>query len=287
MLTTSHLFQAFESAGAADGLVYMSVPITTGKREIVLMTRLGLSSDQLRTREFDCWRSEVVDRNESDAKRYEHDVREGHRGKLVVNPAHLMVYGWDQMDYNGLWIQLLERYATTVVVTPDWEFSRGARAEVAFAHLLGVPIVKLDGSVLMIEDLQLADKAAKEELRRLGWPQEAADAYLAPLAFDSRPEVQSSPASVTFDWLANERRYQVKKFGTDLDDEHTREGLSDDGWWWRQLTNYYHRARILSLDSPLGRQAIAKFTATACGLVESVVRVHGSLPPPGVPSGET
>jgi hypothetical protein len=78
-------------------------------------------------------------------------------------------------------------------------------------------------------------------------------------------------------WLLGERSYQLRKFGTELDDAHTSEGLDENGWWWRQLTNYLHRAHVLGLSSDGGRQALAKFSATACGLGESVLRLYGPL----------
>lgn len=84
-------------------------------------------------------------------------------------------------------------------------------------------------------------------------------------------------------WLAQERDYTIAKFGLDLDDQHVAEGME---WWEQQFLNYIGRADVLGLDSPGGRQAAAKFVATALGFLEAVVRVHGPLPEPGVPSGE-
>lgn len=80
-------------------------------------------------------------------------------------------------------------------------------------------------------------------------------------------------------WLKDERDYTINKFGLEVDD--TR----DKQWWDQQFSNYFHRAYLLGLDTPNGRQAAAKFVATALGFLESVVRVHGELPEPGVPSG--
>lgn len=89
-------------------------------------------------------------------------------------------------------------------------------------------------------------------------------------------------------WLAREREYTIAKFGLDLDNLHTREWDYRDevDWWNQQFDNYYTRAGILGLDNPNGRQALAKFVATAVGMLEAAVRVHGPLPKPGVPSGE-
>ncbi len=87
-------------------------------------------------------------------------------------------------------------------------------------------------------------------------------------------------------WLVEELRAQAVKFEQIDDDMHTREGLESDAWWWQQLTNYYGRARVLGLDTPVGRQAIAKFVATSVALLESTVRCYGALPAPGRASGD-
>lgn len=179
----------------------------------------------------------------------------------------------------------MERHAVRLIAVPGWEFSRGARGEVGFAMKLGCPVAEPDGVELSRFQLEAIDASAREKLAADGWSQEQIEAYLPAVGYDATPVVELSPASQTFDWLVRERAYQVRKFGTELDDGHTREGLGEDGWWWRQVTTYFHRSRVLTLDTVVGRQALAKFTATACGLLESAIRVHGRLPQAGASSG--
>ena len=287
MLTNRHLLQAFEAAGAAAGTIYVSVPITSGRREIAILRELGVGSQEFRSRYPERWRDEVIRPNESEALVVTDKVRADAGGLLVVDPSRMSVAGWDQDDYNGFWVRLLEQYAIRVVAAPGWEFSKGARGEIGAATALGVPVVDVEGRSLSRPDLEAADRSARTVLAQEGWDERHIDAYLSPMDYAHPPQLQVSPASQAFEWLVEERAYQVRKFGTSLDDEHTRDGLGEDGWWWRQLVNYYHRARVLGCETPVGRQALAKFVATACGLLESVIRVHGPLPPAGVPSGET
>ncbi len=87
-------------------------------------------------------------------------------------------------------------------------------------------------------------------------------------------------------WLGQELEAQPAKFERRDDDAHTRGGLGADSWWWQQLTNYFGRAGTLGLDTLGGRQALAKFTATAVAMLESTVRSYGSLPEPGRTSGD-
>lgn len=89
------------------------------------------------------------------------------------------------------------------------------------------------------------------------------------------------------DWLTAEVAYTQAKFGLDADDEHTRQFADgDDEWWQQQFDNYLHRAKVLGIDTPGGRQALAKFVSTAQGMLMSAVRLYGPLPKPGCSSGE-
>lgn len=94
-------------------------------------------------------------------------------------------------------------------------------------------------------------------------------------------------------WLCDERQYTVDKFGTEADRQHIEEYQNCDvalsrsaGWWSQQLDNYLGRVEVLGLDTPNGRQALAKFVSTALGMLSATVEVFGELPEPGVPSGE-
>lgn len=72
-----------------------------------------------------------------------------------------------------------------------------------------------------------------------------------------------------------------------LHDERLKlDGVNDESFWFRQIFQYVDRARIFGLDTFQGRQALAKSIMTMIGCIESVIRVYGPLPAPGVPSGE-
>lgn len=97
------------------------------------------------------------------------------------------------------------------------------------------------------------------------------------------PEVGEA-FQTAIDWLIAERQtHQASKWDYDEDDRRTRE---DHEEWVRRIDMYLDRARVLTLENPLGRQAIAKAAATAVGYLESVFRVLDEVPAPGSPSGE-
>jgi hypothetical protein len=292
----SLLLQAFESAGIKNGIVYLSVPITSGGREIRLMKELGCKTrSELQAQYPERYASEVIRKNEQAAAALATKIRAAFAHDLVINPGPINVFGWTQEDYGKLWEQIVSSYAIRVVVAPEWELSRGARAEVGVALQRAIPIMNAELKALGWADIKDLDRNAHDALRSTGWSEADVEAYLPPLSISSVPPPSSTQqdfaaqmraAAEVFSWLRGERDYQVAKFGIDLDDEHTTEGLGEDGWWWQQLMNYFHRSRVLGLETPVGRQALAKFVATACGLLESTVRVYGPLPLPGGPSGE-
>lgn len=86
-------------------------------------------------------------------------------------------------------------------------------------------------------------------------------------------------------WVQDEYAYATTKVTQDpeSDDRKTEE---DPFYWSDQIAMYAHRAAVLGLQSPAGRQAAAKCAMTAMCFAESAVRKFGALPEPGVPSGE-
>ena len=87
--------------------------------------------------------------------------------------------------------------------------------------------------------------------------------------------------ATALDWIAEEQAYSQQKWPPEASDQITR-----DEEWDRWLSQYLHRANLLGFDTEVGRQALAKYVTTAVAMLDSVTRVHGPLPAPGVPSGE-
>jgi hypothetical protein len=290
--------QAFAAAGAERGLIYLSTPITTGRRELELMSTLGAGSrEELRRCHADRWLSQVVQPNERDCLLQAELVTQTVAlGRLVVNPARMKRPAWDQEDYDRLWAGLISEFPVTVLPLDGWEYSRGARLEVALALRLGAPVIDIQGRPLSAHDLVGSVAEADRVVRDNNWG--GRDVPLPALLIsddtEARPGVPTKPpeedevfARAVFSWLIRERNYQLAKFGTALDDVHTSaDGVSVEGWWGRQLAMYFHRAGVLGLENANGRQALGKYVATACGMLESVTRVYGPLPAPNVPSGD-
>lgn len=70
------------------------------------------------------------------------------------------------------------------------------------------------------------------------------------------------------------------------DDRWMREGgISPEGDWQRQITQYWDRANALGLSTPAGRQSMMKSLTTVIDCAAAMVRVYGDPPLPGYPSG--
>lgn len=88
-------------------------------------------------------------------------------------------------------------------------------------------------------------------------------------------------------WLDEEWTYVRAKFGgvSDRANDHL-EGEAWVEWWTRQVVQYFDRARLYGVDTPRGRQAMAKAMATSVAACAAAVRCNGPLPRGGTTSGE-
>jgi hypothetical protein len=77
-------------------------------------------------------------------------------------------------------------------------------------------------------------------------------------------------------WLISQQAMVLNRFPIEQNDVHTREGFDADAYWPIKFTKFLHRADLLTLESPEGRQAVAEFCTTSVGLLASVWRLYGS-----------
>ena len=103
-----------------------------------------------------------------------------------------------------------------------------------------------------------------------------------------------------YKWVEQEDVYVASKFDDERDGhDATFERYDLDEFWFRQVIQYYDRARQYFIGAKettnpetrrrlemLAEQALAKGFATARDCAASAIHVYGPLPTPGVPSGE-
>ena len=108
MLTTKHWLQMIQSVGGDKGVTYVSVPITSGKREFDLMTEFGIRSvEELKQKAPLLIDKRVLQPNLAYSHEVTNRVRETMPNNIVLNPACLNVTGWTQNDYTLLWKELI------------------------------------------------------------------------------------------------------------------------------------------------------------------------------------
>lgn len=88
-------------------------------------------------------------------------------------------------------------------------------------------------------------------------------------------------------WVDAETLYQNAKRPDRAGNDASMQGGVKDNDYYNDMMMYVHRAHILGLDNPLGRQALAKGMMVYTEWVDATIRVFGDLPPGGVASGET
>ncbi len=142
--------------------VYISTPITSGKRFIQWRTGPGRQFNP-GTAEYDrAHRAEVVLPNTQDAARFIELLR-WRQGGLIIDPTAFSVEGWQQRTYHEFWMRVLERHVRRVILRDGWEFSAGCSLEFKKAQELELdcvderlrPITRSDG-------LQLLESAATQ-----------------------------------------------------------------------------------------------------------------------------
>lgn len=107
-------------------------------------------------------------------------------------------------------------------------------------------------------------------------------------------------------WMAEEQQYAHEKFNFDSDDYRDKDlqKYDIDAFWWPRITQYVDRCRVFmngaleasmeqTLDAQerarkfemMAQQQMAKVIMTAKDAAESMIRVYGGMPRPGVSSG--
>jgi len=293
-ITTSAILDALRSVGSSKGIVYVTVPITTGLREFQLMRELACTREELRSdpTKRERWTKDVKEANEADAEAYSLMVQLQNPDRLVLNPAALQVEGWTQSQYSAMWNEVLSEFCDKLVVTPDWAFSVGARHEVQQMFSLNRAIVDVFGNPLTSDSVEKADTLAKEQLLEMGWERAIADEMLPPVHVPKMRKVVARPfANDDFDsavkWLIDARSWQNRiqalpdRRRTEVDGPRAERGL-----WRKKLDKYLDLAREQGIDTPEGGTFLLAFVSLAIAMMEEVSTVFGQFPEPGKSTGD-
>jgi hypothetical protein len=269
----------------------VTVPITSGIRQFNLMAKLGCrSSAELRKKHRDRWLAEVKRPNEQEADAYTLMVQILRPDSLVLNPAEIEVEGWTQDQYNDMWDQVLAQFCHSLVVTPDWVFSRGARLEVQRMLSLGRSVTDIFGKTLTKSSFEQIEQQAHRQLKDMGFDDDQIAEYLPSITFPEGgiyqpPLVGDSAFDNVVTWVIRERFWQ-NKVAEFPDRKRTIEhGTSNEmGAWHVKLEKYFERSRAAGLKSDEGGTNLLVFLTLAIAMLENVTTLYGPLPEPGVKS---
>lgn len=282
---SSMFAQGIRCVGGRRGVVYVTVAITSGYRLFQLLDELGCNDAELKTTHPERFEAEVFRPNMDDAESWAEQARNSFAGRVVLDPSRMVMPGWSQADYNGLWESIIDEFVDIVVATPRWAFSRGARKEIEKAIRTGRQVVDLTGLPIPVSALLQHDERAREELAGWGWSSARIDGELPPLDVVKKQD-ESAPAIDTawpdaFSWVHRD----LNDYGRDRgiytpnrDDDRTRLGLTHpDGWGERKMRQYWAQVVERSVATNVGRVELGSLVGAGVGMLRSVWRVHGPL----------
>jgi hypothetical protein len=120
----------------ASRITYVSTPITSGAALYAAMDAAGVSTVEELRRDAAFFRANVIDVNIAAADAVAR--RMVSFGGAVIAPAAFEArsLGWSQDEYMGLWLDVIERKATTLAMVDGWQLSNGGAEEYLQALLM-------------------------------------------------------------------------------------------------------------------------------------------------------
>ncbi len=114
--------------------VYVSTPITSGRRFAEWSNSRDVEIDLSHPETYQDFLREVLEPNSEHAKCVIKKLR-GIFSKALIDPTALKdIDGWNQDDYRYLWARVIEKYADTVVFLNGWQYSNGCAYEFLTAN---------------------------------------------------------------------------------------------------------------------------------------------------------
>jgi hypothetical protein len=165
------LLGVFASVTQSRGAVYLSAPITSGKRFSNWYEENGKHLDINEAEYHDKHFREVIEPNRLHAKELVQKLWQAFDSVLIDPTAVDDFPGWAQDDYRYFWARVIEKYAHTVVFMDGWQYSLGCSYEFFIACKAGVvtldenlqPISLDDGINLLntaIRDMNLSEASS-------------------------------------------------------------------------------------------------------------------------------
>ncbi len=132
--------------------VYVSIPITSGRRYIKWYTRSHVKPNFKENGFQKDFVLNVVEYNRKQSKRIITKLEKIFSNVLVNPTAMADINGWVQNDYRDMWGRVIQRYARTVVCTGGWNYSSGCSYEFLVAKKSKIATVDENNKYISIEE---------------------------------------------------------------------------------------------------------------------------------------
>lgn len=131
--------------------VYASSEFTTGRRFYQLCRELKVSTgEELKRALGTSYSGALLLPNKDEGVTFARKLR-GLGLALVISPNPLIVYGWGQDEYLGLWERVILGKCHAVYFNDGWEFSNGCTYEYLVSVRQGLPVFDCDGRPLPLQ----------------------------------------------------------------------------------------------------------------------------------------
>ncbi len=183
------MLNVLSTAVEGRAAVYMSAPITSGRRYSAWRMRLGGRAPQPGHEEE--LKREVVEHNRAHAERVAQWLRAS-CGATLVDPTRLEdLPGWTQDDYRTFWALVVERFACRAFFLDDWQYSNGCSYEFLTAWRCGAPTFDERGASLPLTEGMRLIRSAIGEMREQSLPTSFLECVLEELAKLCSPETEA------------------------------------------------------------------------------------------------
>ena len=177
--------------------VYVSVPITSGKRYAKWLNLRNIEPDLTHPDTYQEFQREVLKPNFDHAQSIIRKLRKLFPKALIDPTALRDIDGWTQDDYRYLWGKVIEQYAGTVVVIDGWQYSNGCSYEILVSYQSATyhcPLVLNENlQPLTLEQGLTLVKASIHELKEAELPTEFLEHIAEQLASIALEEICAKP----------------------------------------------------------------------------------------------
>ena len=139
------LLQAWECIASERDLIYLSGPLTTGRRFVDWYLANGKSIPVNSRRYRDLHEKHVIAPNSKEIREMINALRVRFN-HTILSPTAIRIPHWSQNDYRDLWEMVFDRFVRTVVLLPGWQYSAGASQEAYFAYKHQLDVITPDGA---------------------------------------------------------------------------------------------------------------------------------------------